>query len=235
MPKKILAANWKMNKTSSEVQEFLEKFKQNQFPSDREIVICPPYPYLPLLKETGFKYGAENMYWEDEGAFTGEISAKMLKNLGCEYVILGHSERREYFKETDEDVNKKVKKALESGLTPIFCLGESEQQREEGKTQEIIKNQLENGLKGINDYKVIVVAYEPIWAIGTGKTATPEQAQEVHAQIREFVGEETSILYGGSVKSANISELMAQKDINGGLVGGASLDPEEFAQICNFA
>ncbi|MFH1536922.1 MAG: triose-phosphate isomerase [Patescibacteria group bacterium] len=234
MRKIIMAANWKMNKTSTEVNAFLESLKKIELNKEREVVVCPPFLYLPLLKDSGIKYGGQNMHWEEEGAYTGEISANMLKDLGCEYVILGHSERRQYNKETDKKINMKVKQAIKSGLIPIFCLGESEKQQEEGKTQEIIRNQLEKGLKGITDYTSIVVAYEPIWAIGTGKTATPEQAQEVHAEIRKIVGEETSILYGGSVKPDNIKELMEKEDIDGGLIGGASLDPQDFAKIVNF-
>ena len=223
-----------MNKTSQEVQEFVKTIHELSLNKEREVVICPPFPYLNLLKDSGIKYGAQNMHWEKEGAYTGEVSANMLKDLGCEYVILGHSERRQYNKETDKKINMKVKKAIKSGLMPIFCLGESEKQQAEGKTQEIIQNQLEKGLKGVKDYKSIVVAYEPIWAIGTGKTATPEQAQEVHAEIRKVVGEDTSILYGGSVKPDNIKELMEKPDIDGGLIGGASLNPQDFVDIINY-
>ncbi|MBU0731503.1 triose-phosphate isomerase [Patescibacteria group bacterium] len=238
MPKVIFAANWKMNKTRQEAEKFIQDFLKIKLKEDREVVICPPYTAIPALHpflvDTDIKIGAQNMYWEDEGAYTGEISAKMLEDICVKYVIIGHSERRQYFGETDETVNKKVKKALEAGLKPIMCIGESLDEREADQTKGVIQRQLEAGLAGFEDYDNIILAYEPIWAIGTGKVATPEQAQEVHAQIREFVGKDTTIQYGGSVKPDNIVELMAKPDINGALVGGASLDPKDFSGIINY-
>ncbi len=238
MPKTIIAANWKMNKTSSQAQEFitqLQKELESPDESDKEVIICPNDTLLHLFKDSGLNYGAQNMYSEEEGAFTGETSPLMLKELGCQYVIIGHSERRQYFGETNQSVNKKLKLALKHGLKPIFCVGETLEQREAGKTQQVVETQIKEGLYNLQATSYnLVIAYEPVWAIGTGKTAAPEQAQEVHAQIRALATSETSILYGGSVKPANISQLMAQKDINGALVGGASLDVESFIQIINY-
>lgn len=234
MPQTIIAANWKMNKTALEAEEFLNQLKNAELKHDRTAVICPPFTLLPLFKGGEVKYGGQNIYWEEEGAFTGEISALMLKDLGCRYVIIGHSERRQFFGETDETVNKKLKKSLEHNLIPIFCVGESLEQRQANETIQIIEKQIKKGLDGIEDLSSIVVAYEPVWAIGTGQTATPEQAQEVHAQIRQLTTPETSILYGGSVKPENAAELMQQPDINGALIGGASLEVESFIKIINY-
>lgn len=236
----LIAANWKMNKTIFEASEFLSGLKEHNFPTDREVVICGPYTTLGVLQQalsdSEINCGAQNMHWEDSGAYTGEISTSMLKDYGCEYVIIGHSERRQYYNETDEAVNKKVQAALQVNFTPIVCVGETLELRQAHQTAEHIKQQIKKAFIGIdsNDYKKLVVAYEPIWAIGTGETATPEQAQEVHAMIRGIMGTDTRIIYGGSVNSKNVSELMAQADIDGALVGGASLEVEEFSAIVNY-
>ncbi len=213
------------------------------------VIICPPFTSLEsagtLLKNSTVKLGAQNMCSEDSGAFTGEISAGMLKSVGCEYVILGHSERRTIFNEPDELINKKVKKALDSGLYPIFCIGETLEERESGTTKDVVEKQIRGGLKGVTEAELanIIVAYEPVWAIGTGKTATPGQAQEVHAFIRSLITElysaETAdnltIQYGGSVKPANAKELLSQPDIDGALVGGACLKADSFTDIIKSA
>ncbi len=247
MRKKIIAGNWKMNKTPKEAKELCALLKDKVNTTEADVVFCVPYvdlyPVLEALEGTHIAVGAENMHFEESGAYTGEISGAMLKEMGVSYVIIGHSERREYFAETDETVNKKVKKALEYGLLPIMCCGETLEQREAGVTIEWIRMQIKRGLAGIGaeDMKKIVIAYEPIWAIGTGKTATSEQAQEVCAAIRQVlaelygtaVAEEVRIQYGGSVNGKNAAELFAMADIDGGLVGGASLK-EEFAQIVNY-
>lgn len=217
---------------------------------DREIVVCPPFIALrglSVVKEQdqpNIALGAQNMHWEDEGAFTGEVSPKMLKDLDVEYVILGHSERRHIFKETDEMINSKVHAAIKHGLTPILCVGELLEDREKGNTGEVIDTQMAGGLAGVseNDVKKSVIAYEPVWAIGTGRTATPEIAQETVKSIRDLleeiysrnVADDIRILYGGSVKPDNIDTLMAEPDIDGALVGGASLDPQSFARIVKF-
>jgi triosephosphate isomerase len=246
MCKKIIAGNWKMNKDLNESQDLVSKII-NGLGNDTkcDIIVCPPFTSLSevssLIKTTPIKLGAQNIYFEDSGAFTGEISASMLKSVGCEYVIIGHSERRNIFGEPDEVINKKIKKALEHSLKPIFCVGELLEQREDGTTMEVVKNQI---LKGLNDItpeqlSEIIVAYEPVWAIGTGKTATPEQAQEVHAAIRELIVENFSedvadnlvIQYGGSVKPENAGELLSKKDIDGALVGGACLKADSFLGI----
>ncbi len=247
--KPIIAGNWKMNKTSREARELAQKLiPLVAAAKDREIVLGPPFTALQTvgeaIKGTNIALSAQNMHWEDKGAFTGEVSAEMLLDLGCKYVIIGHSERRQYFGETDETVNKKVKQALKKGLLPIMCVGETLAEREAGKLSEVINRQVSGGLKdvGLEDMKKIVIAYEPVWAIGTGKTATPEQAQEVHALIREkvkslynaSVAEGLRIQYGGSVTPENVSSLMAKPDIDGALVGGASLKPESFAALVNF-
>ncbi len=247
--KPIIAGNWKMNKSSAEARDLASKL----IPlvagvKDREIVLGPPFTALASVAETikssNIALSAQNMHWEDKGAFTGEISAEMLLDLRCKYVIIGHSERRQYFGETDETVNKKVKQALKKGLLPIMCVGETLAEREAGKLNEIIGRQVKGGLKDIvsDDMKKVVIAYEPVWAIGTGKTATPEQANEVHALIRQTVkslysadlAEGLRIQYGGSVTPENVSSLMAKPDIDGALVGGASLKPESFAALVNF-
>jgi triosephosphate isomerase (TIM) len=245
----IIAGNWKMNKTSVEARELASKLiPLVSGAKDREIVLGPPFTSLQTvaeaIKNTNISLSAQNLYWEDKGAFTGEISAEMLLDLGCKYVIIGHSERRQYFGETDETVNKKVKQALKKGLGPILCVGETLSEREAGRLTEVISRQVTGGLKDITaeDMKKVVIAYEPVWAIGTGKTATPEQANEVHALIREKVKSLYTaeiagglrIQYGGSVTPENVSSLMAKPDIDGALVGGASLKPESFAALVNF-
>lgn len=247
MRKKIVAGNWKMNKTPKEALELVELLKDKVDTDTVDVVFCVPaidiIPVAEALKGTKIALGAQNMHFEESGAYTGEISAAMLKECGVQYVVLGHSERREYFGETDETVNKKVKKALEHGLTPIMCCGETLQQREEGVTMEHIRTQIKRGLLGVaaSDVAKMVIAYEPIWAIGTGKTATDEQAEEVCAAIRQVVGEvfgtdtaeAVRIQYGGSVNGKNAASLFAKADIDGGLVGGASLKTE-FEQIVKF-
>ncbi len=247
--KPIIAGNWKMNKTSVEARDLAQKLMPLvSGVKDREIVLGPPFTALQTVSETikgsNISVSAQNMHWEDKGAFTGEISAEMLLDLGCKYVIIGHSERRQYFGETDETVNKKVKQALRKGLLPIVCVGETLAEREAGKLNEIISRQVTGGLKDISsdDMKKVVIAYEPVWAIGTGKTATPEQANEVHALIRGKVkslynaeiADGLRIQYGGSVTPENVSQLMAKPDIDGALVGGASLKPDPFAALVNF-
>lgn len=206
---------------------------------DRDVIICPPFTSLQavseIIRNSRFKLGAQNMHWEKIGAYTGEISGLFLKSLGCEYVIIGHSERRHIMGENDEMINKKLKLALEIGLISIFCVGETEKEREENRTEEVILKQLKLGLEGIeNEVHKIIFAYEPVWAIGTGKTATPQQASEVHNLIRKQFKKQVTILYGGSVNAGNIDSLMAEDEIDGVLVGGASLKPEDFARIIKF-
>ncbi len=244
MRKKIVAGNWKMNKTPKEAVALAEMLKPKVATDNSQVIFCVPYvdliPVAEVLKGTNILLGAENLHFEDKGAYTGEISAPMLKEIGVKCVVIGHSERREYFAETDETVNKKVVKALEYGLLPIMCCGESLAEREDGITIEKIRIQIKKGMKGLSkdDAKKVVVAYEPIWAIGTGKVATTEQAQEVCHAIRVVLGElfgedtaqEISILYGGSVSAGNAAELFKMEDIDGGLVGGASLK-EDFEVI----
>lgn len=245
--KPLMVANWKMNMDMKEAVSFIDRFKvliKNI--KKNEIVICPPftllYKFKKLLNKTNIILGAQNMYFEEKGAFTGEISALMLKDIGCEYVILGHSERRQYFNENDRLINQKIKTALRHNLKPILCVGETLGQKTSNQTTKIIKNQLLNCLNTIDGsaMKNIVIAYEPVWAIGTGKNATPEQAEEVHKFIRgllssmynQRVSNNTRIIYGGSVKESNIKNLMKMKNINGALVGGASLDAKGFGRIC---
>lgn len=246
----LVAANWKMYKTASEVEAFLKTFVPS-LPSalQTDVVICPPYPFLGLtaqhLKGSQAKLGAQNMNENAEGAYTGEVSTAMLSSVGCEYVILGHSERRQYYGETNATVNKKLIAALKAGLLPIVCVGESLAEREAGKTLAVVSSQVKEALINVPsaDTKKIILAYEPIWAIGTGRTATPAQAQEVHLSIRDVLkdqyGSLTSlsvrILYGGSVKPENMAELMACEDIDGGLVGGASLKPDSFLSLVQSA
>ncbi len=245
----IIAGNWKMNKTTGEAGDLAaELIPLVSAVKDRDIVLAPPFTSLEAVSETikgtNISLSAQNMHWEDKGAFTGEISAEMLLDLNCKYVIIGHSERRQFFGETDETVNKKVKQSFKKGLQPIMCVGETLAEREAGKLNEIINRQVAGGLKdiGSDDMKKVVIAYEPVWAIGTGKTATPEQANEVHALIRQKVkslydaeiAEGIRIQYGGSVTPENVSSLMAKPDIDGALVGGASLKPESFAALVNF-
>lgn len=236
----IIAGNWKMNKDPGEsrvlVQRLLELAGDVK---DRDVIIIPPFTSLPavaeILKSTRFKLGAQNMHWERSGAYTGEISGLFLKSIGCEYAIIGHSERRHIMGETDEMINKKLKTALEIGLISIFCVGETEKEREANRTEEVILTQLKFGLKDIeSEVHKIVFAYEPVWAIGTGKTATPQQASEVHKLIHSQFKKQITILYGGSVNTGNIDVLMVEKEIDGVLVGGASLKPEDFARIIKF-
>ena len=245
----IIAGNWKMNKTNTEAVALVEELiPLVKGVSEVEIVVCPTFTALSdvdkLVTGTNIKLGAQDVYFEEKGAFTSQISCEMLKDVGCTYVIIGHSERRQYFHETNTSVNKKVKMALSNGLKVIICVGEKLKERESDKTEEVVEKQVEGALKDISkaDMENIVVAYEPIWAIGTGKTATPKQAQEVHAFIRKILrdkyGPETAnfvrIQYGGSVKPENIKELMTQPDIDGGLIGGASLEAESFSKIVQY-
>ncbi|MCQ6264277.1 triose-phosphate isomerase [Fictibacillus sp. WQ 8-8] len=246
MRKPIIAGNWKMNKTLSEAKSFVEEVK-GLIPSSDTVdsVVCAPALFLDALvnasKGTDLGVGAQNMHFEDNGAFTGEISPVMLKDLGVGYVVLGHSERREYFGETDELVNQKTHAAFNHGLTPIVCVGETLEQREADQTKDVVKTQTEKGLQGLSEEQVkrTVVAYEPVWAIGTGKTASSEDANEVCGYIRSVIAEQFSqeaadqvrIQYGGSVKPGNIKELMGMSDIDGALVGGASLEPQSFLQL----
>jgi triosephosphate isomerase len=245
----IIAGNWKMNMTATQARELASKLiPLVASVKDRDILLGPPFTSIAavaeIIKGTNISLAAQNLHWEDKGAFTGEISADMLLDSGCKCVIIGHSERRQYFGETDETVNKKVKQALKKGLLPILCVGETLAEREAGKLNEIISRQVTGGLKDISaeDMKKVVIAYEPVWAIGTGKTATPGQANEVHALIRQKVkalysagiADGLRIQYGGSVTPENVSTLMAMPDIDGALVGGASLKPESFAALVNF-
>ena len=248
MRKKVIAGNWKMNKLPNETIEFIEKLTPLVKNTENEVVLCVPFTDLfyaiNMAQETNIKIGAQNMHFESSGAYTGEVSAEMLKSIGVEYVIIGHSERRAYFAETDETVNKKIKAAFANELKPIVCVGETLEERESGKTVDIITTQTKLALEGLTDEQVkgTIIAYEPIWAIGTGKTATSEDAnnsiKEIRKKIEEIYGKDVSecviIQYGGSVKSVNAKELFTTSDIDGGLVGGASLKPEEFAKIVNY-
>jgi len=246
MRRPIIAGNWKMYKTAGEALELVNGLKAElKGESAVDIVVCPPFTAIAkaaeVLKGSNIAYGAQDVYWEEEGAFTGEVAPKMLTDLGCGFCIVGHSERRTYFGETNETVNKKAKAALKHGLTPIMCVGERLEERDSGKTFDVVKDHIEGGLAGFTkeDALKIVIAYEPVWAIGTGRTATPEQAQEVHKHIRSLLGkmfgEEVSskvrIQYGGSVKPDNVKAIMAGEDIDGALVGGASLKVKDFAEI----
>ena len=247
MRKVIIAGNWKMNKTVSESVEFIEKLKKEELDKEVECVVCAPFISLERLsvasKNTAIKLGAQNVSQYDNGAYTGEISTSMLKDLNMEYVILGHSERRQYFLETNEVINQKVQKVLSSKMTPILCVGETLEERESGKMNDVIAIQIKEGLANLSfeQAKGVVVAYEPIWAIGTGKTATSDQANEmamfIRKQLRKLfqdVAEDISILYGGSVKPNNIKEIMVQSDIDGALVGGAALKVDSFAELVNY-
>jgi triosephosphate isomerase len=251
MRKKIIAANWKMNMTQSEATRFVDSFIRHVGEiTDVDVVIIPPFTAIAKVSEAlgkaqNIKVGAQDMYWEKSGAFTGEISAPLLRDLFVHYVVLGHSERRALFGETDEIVNRKVRAALEGKLRPIVCVGETLEQRDKGNVEKILSIQLRGSLAGLKPKELqdSVVAYEPVWAIGTGRNATPEQAQEAHAFIRHILREMSDqttadrvrIQYGGSVKPDNARELMTQPDIDGALVGGASLDPRSFAQIVKAA
>jgi triosephosphate isomerase (TIM) len=245
----IIAGNWKMNTVVDEAKALVNDIKNRVSDVENvEIVVCPPavslVPVYEILAGTNIKLGAQNVYWEKSGAFTAELSAPMLKSAGCTYVIIGHSERRTYFRETDATVNKRIFAALEEGLKPIVCIGETLEEREQERTFEIIKRQISDGLAGLSEQQMqsLVIAYEPVWAIGTGKTATPGQAQEVHAFIRKLIAElfgattaqNIRIQYGGSVKPNNATTLMNQTDIDGALVGGASLKADSFEQIVKF-
>jgi len=249
MRKKLIAANWKMYKTPNQGKEFMSAFLPHAWGHTRdEIVICPPFVCIPATVEaaqgSGIAVGGQDLHWEQEGAFTGAISAHMLLAAGCTHVIIGHSERRQYFGETDDTVNRKLKRALSAGLKPIVCVGEVIQEREAGLTDEVLRRQCGIAFRDISGGEAIpiVVAYEPVWAIGTGKTATPELANAAHAVIRgeaakafgEGVATQMRILYGGSVKPENAKALMAQPEIDGALVGGASLDPGSFAKIVKY-
>jgi triosephosphate isomerase len=247
MRKPIIAGNWKLNGTINEAVYLVTELKRALIDVEGvDIVICPPFTALSvvndvLLEASNIALGAQNLYWEDTGAYTGEVSAPFLKEIGVQYVIIGHSERRQYFGETNETVNKKIKAALRHDLTPIVCVGEVLQEREDGKMKDVIRTQVHGSFANLtnDEMRNLVIAYEPVWAIGTGKTATPAQAQEVHAYIRELLSgmfddalaQELRIQYGGSVKPENIGELIAQEDIDGALVGGASLKAESFIEI----
>ncbi len=248
MRRKVIAGNWKMNMLPNETIDFIQELTPLVKDTKNEVILCVPYIdlFYALLhvQDTNIKIGAQNMHWEEKGAYTGEISGKMLKSIGVEYVIIGHSERRQYFAETDETVNKKIKSALANGLKPIVCVGETLEQREAGQTEQIVTSQIEKAFKDIpaSSLEQIIIAYEPIWAIGTGKTATKEDANTTIMQIRkklaEIYGQNEAdgviIQYGGSVKSSNAKELFEMSDIDGGLVGGASLKADEFSKIVNY-
>ena len=248
MRRKVIAGNWKMNMLPNEAINFITELSPMVKDTENEVILCVPYTdlFYSLLhvQGTNIKIGAQNMHYEDNGAFTGEVSAPMLNELNIDYVVLGHSERRQYFNETNETVNKKVLKALKSGIDPILCIGETLEEREADKTKDVCKVQVEKALENVSkdDMKKVVIAYEPIWAIGTGKTATAKQANDVISYVREVVkglygeeiSEEVRIQYGGSVKPANVSEIMNQTDIDGALVGGASLKPADFVELVNF-
>ena len=248
MRKKVIAGNWKMNMLPNEAIQFIEELTPLVKDTENEVILCVPYTdlFYALLtaQNTNIKIGAQNMHYEEKGAYTGEISAQMLKSINVEYVIIGHSERRQYFNETDETVNKKIKAAFANGLKPIVCVGETLEQRENGETVKIITDQTKLALEGLTDEQVknTIIAYEPIWAIGTGKTATSEDANNsikaIRDEICQIYGQNVAngviIQYGGSVKSSNAKELFEMSDIDGGLVGGASLKSEEFSKIVNY-
>jgi triosephosphate isomerase len=246
----VIAGNWKMHKTNSEALQLANQIKMKTAAIQRtKIIICPPFtalaPVFEITKESKVGLGAQDTCYEKEGAFTSAISAGMIKSTGAAYVIIGHSERREYFGDNDEIVNKKIKTALEYGLNPIVCVGESLEEREQNMTMKVVSRQAQGALNGLSaeDMKKIIIAYEPVWAIGTGKTATPEQAQEVHQKIRQLIAEQFTaniaenliIQYGGSVKPDNAQLLLGQKDIDGALVGGACLTADSFSEIINIA
>ncbi len=247
MRKKVIAGNWKMHYDLSESQNLISRITSglNGKQINCEIIVCPPFTSLSeaslLLKDTPVKLGAQNMYFQESGAFTGEISPKMLKGVGCEYVILGHSERRTIFKENDGLINEKIKAALKAGLKPIFCVGETLEERESGKEKDVLKTQLSGGLNEISldEMKQIIIAYEPVWAIGTGKTASPAQAEEMHVYIRDYISDDFSteiaenliIQYGGSVKPDNARDLLSLENIDGALIGGACLKADSFISI----
>lgn len=243
--KAVIAGNWKMNKTATQAAVLIDELVPKVANASCDVVICPPFVDLPVAvektKNTNVKIGAQNVHFEPNGAYTGEISAEMLVDLGVEYVIVGHSERREYFNESDITVNLRAKAAIEAGLTVIICVGEKLQQREEGVTEELVRTQTKIALQNFtaNDLKKVILAYEPVWAIGTGKTATAEQAEEVCACIRKVIAElysddvaqGVSIQYGGSMNAQNAKELLSKENVDGGLIGGASLKSDDFATI----
>lgn len=246
MRKPLIAGNWKMNKIPREATELVQALKDRVGEIDGvDIVLIPPFTALEtvyrLIKGSKLSLGAQNMHWEEKGAYTGEVSAFMIKETGCQYVIIGHSERRQYSGETNETVNKKIKSALKFDLIPIVCVGERLEERKKGETFQVVESHVREGLAGLSQEEVlrIVIAYEPVWAIGTGRTATPQQANEVHAFIRQLLGDiyrediahQVRILYGGSVKPDNTLALMAEPEIDGALVGGASLDAQSFSEI----
>ncbi|MCP4690045.1 MAG: triose-phosphate isomerase [Desulfobacterales bacterium] len=245
----FISGNWKMHKTGPEAVEAASALAGLVAGvSDVDVMIAPTFtalaPVADALKGTNISLGGQDLFWESQGAYTGQISGEMLTAAGCDHVIIGHSERRQYFGETDETVNRKIRAAIGVGLAPVMCVGETEEERESKKTYSVLDKQIKDGLIDFvsGDLEKLIVAYEPVWAIGTGKTATTEQAQEAHQFLRsllqklfgDVVAESTRILYGGSVKPGNVSELMAMPDIDGGLVGGASLDPETFSKIVKF-
>lgn len=246
MRQPLIAGNWKMFKTNQEAYDYIKELNAIPLNDGVEVAIIPPFTCLSVFKEartwSSIKYGAQNMFWAREGAFTGEISPLMLLDLACDYVLIGHSERRQIIKESDQMINDKLKLALETGLIPILCVGETLEEREAGNAEKVVGHQIRLDLQGITSQSQLVIAYEPVWAIGTGKNATASDAQQMIRFIRDIIQEEwgsdasqqTRILYGGSVKPANIGELMQQGDIDGALVGGASLDPQVFAQIINY-
>jgi len=249
MRKKMVAGNWKMNLNSVEAVELTKTVINSTIDGGAEVLLCPSFTLINivsnLINDSLVKIGAQNLYWEQKGAFTGEVSAYMIADAGCSHVIIGHSERRQYFGETDHSVQRKTAAALNSGLIPLVCVGETIKEREEGQTEAVIERQTNDALGRFEDEDIsnIIIAYEPIWAIGTGHTATPASAQEVHSQIRNWLrdkfGDEIAssirILYGGSVKSDNAATLFSEEDIDGGLVGGASLNGEDFAKIIEAA
>ena len=246
MRKPIIAGNWKMNKTPVEGANLVNELKPLVQDAECDVVVCVPatdiYAVSEAVKGSNIHLGAQNVHFAESGAYTGEISADMLLALGVEYVIIGHSERRQYFGETDETVNKRTLTALNKGLIPIVCVGETLEERETGKTEEVLRRQTVEGLKGVEDLTKLVIAYEPVWAIGTGRTATSEQANETIGFIRKVIAETfcpkcaaaVRIQYGGSMKGSNAKELMAQPEIDGGLIGGASLKAPDFAQVVNY-
>jgi len=249
MRKKVIAANWKMYKTPEQCRIFFDAFLPGILSHNRdEIIVCPPYPCIATAvastKDTNVRIGGQNVHWAKEGAYTGEVSASMLLAIGCTHAIIGHSERRQYFNETDDTVNRKLEFALEGGLTPIVCVGEVLEEREAGLTEDVLRRQCMRAFNGISAKKAakLCVAYEPVWAIGTGKTATPQMASDAHAVIRHEAAKafgddfaaQLRILYGGSVKPDNATSLMSEEEIDGALVGGASLDPKNFLKIVKY-
>lgn len=246
MRRKVVAGNWKMNMTDPEAVELAKELKDNlKSLKETELVICPPFTSLfslsKIVADSNIGLGAQNLFWESSGAYTGEVSAEMLAWVGCKYVIIGHSERRQYFGEENQSVNKKIEAALKAGLTPIVCVGERLKERESGKTEQVIEDHVRGALKDLSKEEVekLIIAYEPVWAIGTGKTATTEQANEVHLFIRELIkrlydadlSSRTRVLYGGSVKPENAKDLIEQPEVDGFLVGGASLKADSFTAI----